>query len=124
MLFPVYFAERYIRSLFNIFYIFIIYFGSIYDYSYPVSTGYAPFFLNGGHIPSMIRDLGNLGVGVPGVTEFVKKALLHLMDAHDALIEARGFQTVYANRHQMKEPLIKEGDLVYLSTKNLCITLG
>ena len=88
------------------------------------STGYAPFFLNGGHIPSMIRDLGNLGVGVPGVAEFAKKALLHLMDAHDALIEARGFQTVYANRHRMKEPLIKDGDLVYLSTKNLWITLG
>ena len=88
------------------------------------STGYAPFFLNGGHIPSMIRDLGNLGVGVPGVAEFAKKALLHLMDAHDALIEALEFQAVYANRHRMKEPLIKDGDMVYLSTKNLRITLG
>ena len=63
------------------------------------STGYAPFFLNGGQIPSMIRDLGNLGVGVPGVAEFAKTALLHLMDVHDALIESREFQAVYANRH-------------------------
>ena len=88
------------------------------------STGYAPFFLNGGQIPLMIRDLGNLGVGVPGVAEFAKTALLHLMDVHDALIESREFQVVYANRHRMREPLIKEGDLVYLATKNLRITLG
>ena len=89
-----------------------------------VSTGYAPFFLNGGQVPSMIRDLGKLGAGVPGVAEFAKKALIHLMDAHDSIIEAREFQTVYANRHRTKEPLIREGDLVYLSTKNLCISLG
>ena len=72
----------------------------------------------------MIHDLGNLGAGIPGVAEFTKRALIHLMDAHDSIIEAREFQAVYANRHRTKEPLIREGDLVYLSTKNLCISLG
>ena len=46
------------------------------------------------------------------------------MDVHDALIELQEFQAVYANRHRMRKPLIKEGDLVYLATKNLRITLG
>ena len=87
--------------------------------SVSASTGYIPFFLNGGQVPSMIRDLGNLGIGVLGVAEFAKRSLLHLMDAHDTLIEAREFQTVYANQHRKKEPLIEEGDMVYLSTKNL-----
>ena len=61
---------------------------------------------------------------MPGVAEFAKRALLHLMDAHNALIEACEFQSVYANQHRRKELLINEGDLVYLSTKNLHITLG
>ena len=36
------------------------------------------------------------------------------MDAHDTLIKAREFQAVYANGHRLKEPLMKDGDMVYL----------
>lgn len=92
--------------------------------SVTTSTGYSPFFLNGGHTPQMIRDLQKLGNGVPGVAEFAHTALRHLMDAHNALIVSWEFQIVYANRARRKDPLLKEGDLVYLSTKNLNASKG
>ena len=88
------------------------------------STGYSPFFLNGGHTPRMICDMWKLREGVPGVADFVHTALRHLMDAHDALIASREFQIVYANQLRSNDPLLKDGDMVYLSTKNLNASKG
>jgi hypothetical protein len=44
--------------------------------------------------------------------------------AHDTLIEARVFQKIYADKKRCSEPEIKEGDMVYLSTKNISMPKG
>jgi hypothetical protein len=82
------------------------------------TTKYALFELNGGYLPSMIREIK--GRDAPkGVREFARTALDNLARAHDAIIEARVFQTVRANKKRSDEPLVKVGDLVFLSTENL-----
>lgn len=82
------------------------------------TTKYAPFELNGGYMPSMIQELrGNKAPR--GVTDFARAALEHLANAHDAIITARVFQTLHANKRRSPELKIAEGSLVFLSTKNL-----
>lgn len=88
------------------------------------TTKFAPFELNGGYMPSMIREIRHAEQIVPGVRAFAETALLNLASAHDAIIEARVFQTSRANKKWGEEPSIKTGDLVYLSTKNLNILKG
>jgi hypothetical protein len=88
------------------------------------STGYAPFELDGGYMPSMVREYPSDAKVSPGVREFADRALQHLSDAHDSLIEARVKQTFHANKHRRDEPEIKLNDLVYLSTKNLNLPRG
>lgn len=83
------------------------------------TTGYAPFELNGGYMPSMIRELRCDSVVPKGIKLFAERALSNLAEAHDAIIEARAFQTRMANKRQGPEPALHTGDLVYLSTKNL-----
>ena len=58
-----------------------------------------------------------------GIKEFARQALQNLADAQDMIIEARAFQTHYANNHQMNKPKITKGDLVFLSIKNLNLPL-
>jgi hypothetical protein len=72
----------------------------------------------------MLRELSMHSVIPPGVTEFAVKALQNLKDAHDSIIESRVFQTHHSNKHRMDEPLIKQGNLVYFSTKNLTLPAG
>ena len=55
---------------------------------------------------------------------FTEAALQNLTDAHDAIIEAHVFQTNRTNTCQKEEPVIVEGTLVYLSTKNLNLPKG
>jgi hypothetical protein len=83
------------------------------------TTGYAPFELNHGYTPKMLQELRNPEALNAGVQSFAKQALANIATAHDAIIEARTFQTFYANKRRGEEPEIKKGDLVYLSTKNL-----
>ena len=52
---------------------------------------------------------------------FAITALQNLAEAHNAIIEARVFQTEKANKRLTDEPKIANGDMVYLSTKNLNI---
>ncbi|KZV87554.1 hypothetical protein EXIGLDRAFT_591000, partial [Exidia glandulosa HHB12029] len=59
-----------------------------------------------------------------GVREFVGLARKNLSAAHDHIIAARTFQTHYANQRRRVEPVLKAGDLVYLSTKNLTMPKG
>ena len=81
------------------------------------STGFAPFELTYGAMPHIFQT----AVSTPflRVKSFTKKALTNIAIAHDSIIANRTFQTHYANRYQSAEESLKEGDLVYLSTKNL-----
>jgi hypothetical protein len=83
------------------------------------STGYTPFELTGGYMPSMIKEIRTDEIFASGVKSFAATALGNLADAHDVIIEARSFQSDNANRKRGTEPKIEPGDLVYLSTKNL-----
>jgi hypothetical protein len=87
-------------------------------------TKYAPFELTGGYMPSMIREIHADRVIPRGITVFASQALQNLVDAHDAIIETRVFQTHWANKHCQEEPTISRSDLVFLSTKNLNLPKG
>jgi len=88
------------------------------------TTRYAPFELNGGYMPSMIREFRSDNLIPKGIRSFASQALQNLADAHDAIIEARVFQTHRANIHRREEPHLSIGDRVYLSTKNLNLPKG
>jgi hypothetical protein len=55
-------------------------------------TRYAPFELNGGYMPSIIKEICADGVTPQGIKTFANQALQNLADAHDAIIETRVFQ--------------------------------
>ena len=87
------------------------------------STGYAPFFLNTGRLPrSLIWN--NAGKEeYPSVRIFAQKMKSAIMAAHDSIIAARVKQTRDANRRRRPAPFV-EGDLVYISTKNISLPRG
>jgi hypothetical protein len=87
-------------------------------------TRYAPFKLNGGYMPSIIKEIHADRVTPQGIKTFANQALQNLVDAHDAIIETRVFQTQHVNNHHWKEPAIAQGNLVFLSTKNLNLPKG
>ncbi|KAJ3487529.1 hypothetical protein NLI96_g3480 [Meripilus lineatus] len=80
------------------------------------TTGFSPFFLNYGRMPRSLIWEGDSKY--PGVQEFAMRMKEAIMSAHDAIISARVQQTKYANKRRRDAPF-KEGDLAYLSTKNL-----
>ena len=88
------------------------------------STGYAPFELEGGYMPRMIHNIPPSNLRAPGIKEFTEKALTHLIDAHDSIIESHIIQTAQANKHRRTDPKLKVNDLVYISTKNLRLPKG
>jgi hypothetical protein len=71
--------------------------------SVSATSKYAPFELNGGYATAR------------GIKDFAAQALHNLVEAHDAIIETRAFQTNQSNKHRWEEPEIVENDLVYLS---------
>src|SRR5260370_18073974 len=86
------------------------------------STGFAPFKLIYGYMPQM-------ALSIPiseykGVHEFAQKALENIQATHDTIIMSHVWQTIQANKHQSPEPMIKQGNLVYLSTKELNLPKG
>ena len=83
------------------------------------STGYAPFELNAGYMPSMIREIRADVTFATGIKQFALTALQNLADAHDAIIESRAIQAHHTNKHRSDEPELNAGSLVYLSMKNL-----
>ena len=86
-----------------------------------VSTGYSPFFLNYGQMPrAMLTTDETVYPGVRKRALAIREAIL---SAHDAILSARVKQTTEANKHRRPAPFA-EGDLVYLSTKNLSIPKG
>lgn len=88
------------------------------------STGYAPFELTYGYMPSMMFKIENSSELLPGIRAFGIQAIQSCLDAHDAIIEARVFQTHQANKKRRAEPDIQRDSLVYLSTKNLNLPKG
>ncbi|KAG6876922.1 hypothetical protein C0993_012068 [Termitomyces sp. T159_Od127] len=86
--------------------------------------GYAPFELNNGYMPSMIKELHTDKVIHHGIKDFAQNALMNLASTHDAFIKACVFQMHHANKCQSNEPAIEKGDLVYLFTKNLNLPKG
>ena len=81
------------------------------------STGFAPFELTYGAMPRIFQKADI--TPYQGVKSFAEKTLTNLAIAHDSIIASRSFQAHYADRHRSAEEPLKEGDLVYLSTKNL-----
>uniref|UniRef100_A0A0W0F7U9 Putative polyprotein n=1 Tax=Moniliophthora roreri TaxID=221103 RepID=A0A0W0F7U9_MONRR len=87
------------------------------------STGYAPFFLNFGQMPRSMIWTSDLSDEYPSVRVFARQRRLALMSAHDSILESRVKQVRAANRKRRYEPF-KEGELVYVSTKNLTFPKG
>ena len=87
------------------------------------STGYAPFFLNNGRmLQTMIWNTASSNE-YSNVCIFTQKKKLVLMSAHDSIIAAQFKQTRDANQKRQLVPF-KEGDFVYLSTKNINFAKG
>jgi len=87
--------------------------------SVSTSTGYAPFELNYGYMPQVLKKFRDDKATAKGIMDFAARAKTNIAAAHDAIIEARTLQTFYANQKRGEDIAAKKGDLVYLSTKNL-----
>ena len=87
------------------------------------STGFAPFFLNTGRMPRTMLWESKLTTEFPAVREFALQKKMAIMAAHDSILSARIKQTRDANRKRRAVPF-KEGDLVYLSSKNISFAKG
>jgi hypothetical protein len=85
------------------------------------TTGFTPFYLNYGRNPSPMIWKGE--EVYPGVRQFAEDMKEAIMSAHDAIIAARVQNTVQANRKRQMATF-QEGDLVYLSTKNITMPKG
>ena len=72
-------------------------------------------------MPSMIKEIKSNKVIAQGINTFAITALQNLVEAHNAIIEARVYQTETVNKCLKDEPEIAIGDMVFLSTKNLNI---
>ena len=87
------------------------------------STGYAPFFLNTGHLPrAMVWDAAG-PEEYPGIRSFAQKVKNAVMAAHDSILAAQVKQTRDANQRRHPAPF-EQGDLVYVSTKNISLPKG
>ncbi len=85
------------------------------------TTGFSPFYLNYGQMPRSL--VWNSDTSYPGVRAFAQRMKDAIMAAHDAIISTRVGQVLRANKHR-RPASFKEGDLVYLSTKNLNLPKG
>jgi len=89
------------------------------------STGYAPFELNYGYIPTLKGLIDRVPtLFKPGVRHYAERAQSCLVAAHDAIIAARVNQTHQANKRRRVEPSYRVGDQVWLSTENLAMPKG
>jgi hypothetical protein len=92
------------------------------------TTGYAPWELNRGYIPQSLGSrLATISENeLAEVTRFAEHAREELLLAQDALISARIRRVHYVNqqRSSVAESHFSEGDLVWLSTRNMSIVPG
>ena len=84
-------------------------------------TSFTPFYLNYGRNPSPMVWKGE--EIYPGVCLFVENMKDVIMSVHNVIITSRIQQTTHANRKRLPTTY-REGDLVYLSTKNISIPKG
>ena len=85
------------------------------------TTGFSLFYLNYGRNPGlMIWDCEEV---YPGVKQFAENMKDAIMSAHNAIIASWVQNTVQANKKRIPANF-KEGDLVYLSTKNISLPKG
>lgn len=92
------------------------------------TTGFAPFELNYGYMPTMMRAL-EPEPALPGVKEFAEQAIENVRQAHDSIITSRVSQTHHANKDRRSEnnctdPDFEVGKKAYLSTQNLALPKG
>jgi hypothetical protein len=87
------------------------------------STGFAPFFLNIGRMPRSMIWNSAPATEFADIRNFALQKKLAIMSAHDSILAARVKQIRNANRKRVPAPF-KEGDLVYLSTKNISFPKG
>ena len=66
------------------------------------SMGFAPFEIVYGTMPMMAVRLPD-GPVLPGVHQFVQRALDNLLMAHDTIIDSRVHQTFYVNKRRQDE---------------------
>src|SRR5258705_2886739 len=85
------------------------------------STGYAPFELTYGYLPSIFKGWDAHDAAPPGVLDFACHACYHLMLAHDAIVGSHIMQTHQANRHCRQNDDITTDTVVYVSTENLSL---
>ncbi|CAD6915187.1 unnamed protein product [Tilletia controversa] len=90
------------------------------------TTGFSPFEMLYGFNPTMIKVPDSLSRTSPfkGVKQYHEQIKLNMMSAHDSIITARTRQTTQANKRRSATPPYEEGELVYLSTKNLKLPSG
>ena len=88
------------------------------------TSGFAPFEVNLTIFPTIMPKIQWEGSVHKGIQEFVEAAQQNLNDAYNAIIAARVFQKVKANKHRKEEPVIKAGSKVYLATKDLALPKG
>ena len=85
------------------------------------TTGFSPFQLNHGrNLSSLIWKSED---EYPGVQKFAENMKMAIMKAHDAIIASRIVNTIQANKKRAIANY-SEGDLVYLSTKNISLPKG
>jgi hypothetical protein len=78
-------------------------------------TGYAPFFLNYGHMPRSLLWDSKSSNEYPGVLKFAQDLKVAVMSAHDSIIAHRVKEIRTANRKRLPSPF-EVGDLVYISS--------
>ena len=84
------------------------------------TMGYTPFELNHGYMPQSRQHIST-DTTFKGVKQFAQQAVWNLLDAHDTILEHRIEQTHYSNKHCKPGIKYQINDLVYLSTKNMCL---
>src|SRR3984957_8276768 len=83
------------------------------------STGFAPFTLNYGYLPTLIGGITPTENAKHGVHKFINQAINNLEEAHDAIIESRVRQTLHADKRRRADTSYNVCEQVYLSTDNL-----
>ncbi len=96
---------------------------SSYNAAVHSSTGYSPNYLVfGRHVRSPLEAMHSIAVGetqVEHAAEFISDLQTACANAHEALQRAAGRMKAQADKHRREAPVFKQGDKVYLSTKNL-----
>ena len=87
------------------------------------STSHAPFKLNYGWLPQMIRGV-DFSSSRDGIRHFIKNINDVLDKTFDELLTQRTRQAVEANKHRREGQTFKEGDWVLLSSKNINLRPG